>query len=144
MNDTSNLDGQIAQALLEAAEYRNGADNVREVVVKRKGRDLFTFKIGSLDENGWQKCRRQNLKNKGKRNEELDNARFLSQVIYEATDTEDKERIWKNHDAWEQLDVASGVDLINKVLTPAEKARIAEEIGVLGGFEDDLDELIKN
>lgn len=108
----------------------------------RNGKVLFKFTIEAIDEDTWRRCRQQNLRNKGKRNEELNEARFLSQVIYEATSDEDKARVWNNKAVWQKLNVISGVDVVNAVLLPAEKTRLAEKLEELSGYNDDLDQMI--
>ena len=140
----------IVAALTEAAELRpdrqlsNDSDKLPVVQVKRGDKILFTFKVHPLSEGEWAKCRRQNLKNRGKRTEELDDARFASQVVYEATIDEDKEKFWKNKELWKRFNVVTGVDLVSEVLTYAERSKIAETVMNLAGFDDDLEDLIKN
>lgn len=144
--DFDKVEHNIVEALLEAAALRpDETNNYPEVRIKRGDKNLFTFKIRSLNEDEWQKCRRQNLKNRGRMTEELNNARFMSQVIFEATIDEDKERLWKNKEAWKKFNATSGIDIVNAVLTPAEKTAIVETISRLGGFDDEnLDDLIRN
>lgn len=135
----------ICAALLEAAELRKPENNRAEIQIVRQGKKLFAFTVGPLTESDWRKCRRQNLKNRNKPNEELDEARFLSQVIYEATVEEDKKRLWNQREVWDALNVISGVDAVNLILTPGEKSRLGREIEKLSGYsEDGLDEQIKN
>ena len=138
------VEGNIVDALMEAASFRTSEDNRRKISIKRDGKILFEFTIEPLNEDDWSKCRRQNLRNKGKRSEELDNARYLAQAIYEATIDEDKTRLWKNPEVWRKLNVASGVDVVNLVLTPGEKAAIGDILLDIGGFNDELDGIIKN
>lgn len=138
------FDGSIADALLGAAAYKEGDDKRRKVVIKRRGRELFSFTIEPLDEGTFERCRRQNTKNRGRRNEELDGSRFVSQLIYEATTAEDKKRLWQNKEAWEKLNVASGADLIQKVLTPAERSELEQALLNMLGYAEDLTEMIKN
>ena len=138
------IENNIVDALMEAASFRTSEDNRRKISIKRDGKILFEFTIEPLNEDDWSKCRRQNLRNKGKRSEELDNARYLAQAIYEATIDEDKTRLWKNPEVWRKLNVASGVDVVNLVLTPGEKAAIGDILLDIGGFNDELDGIIKN
>ena len=135
----------IVSALLEASALRPiESKTYPEVIIKRGDKVLFTFKIHGLDDDEWAKCRRQNTRNRGKRTEELDDARFASQVVYEATVDEDKERLWKNKAAWKKFNVVNGVDLVSAVLTYAERTKISERVMGLAGFDDDLEDLIKN
>ena len=147
MNDEEleQVENGLVGALMEAASYLDGADKRRLITIKRYDRVLFKFTIEPITEDVWQKCRRQNLMNRGKATEELNNSRFLAQAIYEATVDEDKQRLWQNRDVWQKLNVASGVDVVNLVLTPAEKTAIANKLSEISGFDDDgLDDLIKN
>lgn len=146
MNDEEleKVEGNIVDALLEAAAFRTGNNARRLISIKRDGRILFKFTIEAIDEDTWRKCRRQNLINKGKRSEELNSARFLAQAIYEATIEEDKKRLWQNQAVWNKLDVASGIDVVNIILTPGEKTKIAEVLEELGGYDDDLDDIVSS
>lgn len=143
--DTEKLEQDIVSALMEAGSWRK--DNIRrEVRITRDDILLFSFNIEPIDEDTWRKCRRQNTRNKGKRTEELDDSRFLSQIIYEATTEEDKARLWKNKDVWKKFNVTNGADVVNLVLKPGEKTKIVEVISVISGYDDDdtLDDIIKN
>ena len=133
----------VVDALLGAAAFR-AEEQLRKIHVIRDERELFTFKIHGLNEDEIARCRRQNTRNRGRRDEEVNGSRFTAQLIYEATVAEDKKRLWQNHEVWEKLNVAGGVDVILKVLTPGEKSRIVEEIEKLSLYDDDLDDLIKN
>ena len=139
------FEGNIVDALLEAAAYRKSENNRREVVIRRNGKILFNFAIEPINEDTWRMCRRKNTSNRGKASEELNNSRFLAQAIYEATIPADKQRVWQNQAVWQKLNVASGIDVVNIILTPAEKAKIIEVLEELGGYNDDgLDDMIRN
>ena len=133
----------VVDALLGAAAFCT-EEKFRQVHIIRNERELFTFKIHGLTEDEFARCRRQNTRNRGRRDEELNGSRFAAQIVYEATVAEDKKLLWQNHEVWQKLNVASGVDVILKVLTPAERAKIAETVDNISGFNDDLDDLIKN
>ena len=140
--DLEKVESDITAALLEMASYRL-IDETQPIVIKRQGKPVLEFTVRGLDEDEWAKCRRQNLVNRGLRTEEIKQARFNSQVIYEATINEDKERIWKNKDVWAKLNVASGIDLINQLLLPGEKNALVEIIGKLSKYEMDAEDLIR-
>lgn len=135
-------ENNIVDALLGRAKLRQNGET-REVVIKDGDDVKFTFKISGLNEDELNKCMKRNTRNRGRRNEEIDNARFMSDVIYTATSEDDK-AIWRNKEVWAALKVASGVDVVNIVLTPSEKTAIFQEISKLGGFDDELDGIIKN
>ena len=56
----------IVDALLGAAAFRR-KEKLCQTFVERDGETLFTFKIHSLDEDEFAKCRKQNTKNCGRR-----------------------------------------------------------------------------
>ena len=143
MPNNEHSEKNIVDALLGAAAFRT-EQKLCEIKIVRDDKTLFTFKIHGLTEDEFTKCRRQNTKNRGRRDEETNWTRYAAQVIYEATVADDKQRIWQNHEVWDALNVASGVDVVNAVLTPAEKTKILEAVENISGFDDNLDGLIKN
>lgn len=136
------IEQNIVDALLGAAAFRTER-NTATVRIIRDDTELFSFEVGGLTEDEFNRCRKLNTKNRGKRDEETDWSRYAAQVIYEATSADDKKRIWQNKEAWERFNVASGVDVVNYVLMPAEKSKILETIESLSGFNDDLDNIIQ-
>lgn len=139
-----NYEGDIVNALLESSNYLSDKSEYRKLSIPRKEKIMFLFTVRPLNDDELAKCRSQNLKNRGKRNETLDNARFASQVIYTATIDEDRAKLWDNQAVWNKLNVVSGIDVINAVLKPGEKTAIIEEINKICGYDDDLEEIIKN
>ena len=139
------FDNDIASALIEASEYNLGADKRRKINIQRNGKPLFSFTIEPVDEETMRRVRRENLKNRGRRNEELIGERFVAQLIYEATIEEDKNRLWRNREVQERSNVASGADVVQKVLTPAERSKLEDVLIEIGSYDSDgLDDLIKN
>lgn len=143
--DLEKVEQDIVNALMEAGSWRKD-ETRREIIIRRNDRDVFTFNIEPVDEDTFRKCRRQNTRNKGKRTEELDDARFLSQLIFTATTEEDKNRLWRNAAIQKKLNVQTAIDVVNYVLKPGEKTKIAEVIADISGYEDEdtLDDIIKN
>ncbi len=137
-------EGDIVNALLEASNYLTDNSEYRKISIPRRGKIMFSFRVHPLNDDELVKCRRQNLKNRGKRNEELNSSRYASQVIYTATLDEDRAKLWDNKGAWDKLNVASGVDVVNAVLKSGEKLRVLEIINELSGYGDELDDFIKN
>lgn len=143
------FDNDIAAALIEASEYHIEQTTKepirRKVCIQRNGKPLFSFTIEPVDEETMRRVRRENLKNRGKRTEELIGERFVAQLIYEATIEEDKNRLWRNREVQERLNVGSGADVVQKVLTPAERSKLEDVLIEIGSYNDDgLDDLIKN
>ena len=137
-------EGDIISALTEAAGYKNDVREIREIKIVRNGILMFKFRVHPLTEEDFNKARRQNLKNRGKRNEEVDYARQRSQLIYMATVEEDQKRLWNNKEVWNKLNVASGIDAVGEILKFGEKMKIGEVIEEISGYDDKLDEIIKN
>lgn len=152
-DDKENLkeyEGDILSAILKAADYTNDQAETYKIRIVRDGVVLFAFKIHPLSEAQYAKCRDKNTKyvrNKriGVKVPETTNAvRYRSQLIYEATAEEDRKAIWDNKAAWEKLEVASGVDAIDKILKSGEKDKIVEQIDSISGYGDELEETTKN
>lgn len=142
-SDLEKIDSNIADVLLGAAGYLQGEDKKKPIQIKRNGKPLFTFTIEPLDERTMEKCRRQNTKNKGRRNEEFDGTRYISQLIYEATIDEDKKRIWRNEEVWRKLNITNGADAVQAILTPAERSELENIMLDMLGFNEDLTEMIE-
>lgn len=143
-DDLEEVETNIVDALLNAAAYRQRENHRQLIKIVRNKKVLFKFTIEAVDEDTWRRCRTQNTRTRSRRIEETDEARFISQLIYEATIDEDKQRIWNNKAVWKQLNVLTGVDVVNAVLLPAEKIKLAEELEKLSGYNEDLDEMIEN
>ena len=140
--DFEAIETDITQALMEAAQWRLNRE-VRELEVIRKGKKVFSFRVQGLDEDVWDRCRRNNTRNRGKRNEELDNMRYVSQLIYEATIDEDK-YIWQNRELWKKFNVATSADFIWYILTPEEKSDFGRVLETLSCFNSETEDTIKN
>lgn len=146
----------ILRGLLEAAT--DAAEIQQTIEIARRGKVYFRFRIHPLTEAEYNACRDKATKYKKNRRlggikmpEEQDNSRYRSLLIYEATVDEDRAKIWNNKKVWDQLDVISGVQLIDKVLLPGEKEAVIEQIDKLSGYdlEDDdsvesIEEIVKN
>ena len=57
---------------------------------------------------------------------------------------EDKKRLWNNKEVWNKLNVASEIDAVGEILKYGEKIKIGEVIEEISGYDDKLDEIIKN
>lgn len=141
-------EGDVLNAILEAADFDKESYLIRVI---RKNVILLQFHIHPLSEEEYNKCREKNTKyvrNKrfGTRvPEKTDAVRFRSQLIYTATDEADRKSLWNNKQAWEKLNVASGVDLIEKVLKGGEKDEIVEQIDKISGYDNSqLEDATKN
>ena len=144
-------DGDILHALLAAANYQQSEDETYTMRVIRKNVVLFTFRVRPLSEEEYERCRTKNTKyvrNKRigvKVPETTNSVRYRSQLIYEATVPEDRAKLWDNKAMWDALNVASGVDAIDKILKSGEKDKILEQIDAISGYDNnELEETTKN
>lgn len=135
----------ILRGLLDAAN--DTAEISQTIEIARRGKVFFRFNIRPLTEAEYNACRDKATKYKKNRRlggikmpEEQDTSRYRSLLIYEATVDQDKERVWNNKKVWEQLNVISGVQLIDKVLLPGEKEAVIMQIDKLSGFDLDDDD----
>lgn len=136
-------ESNIVDALLEAADYYNRTDNTQPIVIKRGDKVMFEFTVAPINEDIWRKCRKQNNKGRGRGGEDIDNSRMFAQAIYEATIDEDKQRLWRNKEIQKRLNVGSGVDVVNLVLTAGEKLAIINVLEKMAGNDVDMDDLLK-
>ncbi|PZM62243.1 phage tail assembly chaperone [Paenibacillus dendritiformis] len=144
----------ILRGLLEAATDTQQDRKVIEIA--RKGKVFFRFSIRPLSEEEYNTCRDKATKYKKNRRlggikmpEDTDAARYRSFLIYEATVPEDQKKVWNNKAAWDQLNVLSGVQLIDKVLLPGEKEAVIEQIDRLSGYDlddegEEAEDVVKN
>ncbi len=137
----------ILAALMGAADFR---EETAEINIKRKGKIILRFNVHGLSEAEYNRCRRKNTKYSKNRTagakipEEVDAARYRAMLIYEATTDEDRQKIWQNKKAWQELRVLNGVDLIMATLKAGEQDAVCEEIDKLSGYYDDEEDTIKN
>ena len=76
--------------------------------------------------------------------ESVEAARYRSQLIYEATVDEDREKIWDNKEAWKKLSVLNGIDLVEVVLKAGEKEAILDKLDEISGYQPSVEEVAKN
>ena len=88
-NEMSEYEGDLMGAILRAAEFKTDESEYRRIQIKRGGKILIKFLIRPLTEEELSNCRKKNTRIKQGRfgidREKLDNARYRSQIIYEAT-----------------------------------------------------------
>ena len=152
-NEMSEYEGDLMGAILRAAEFKTDESEYRRIQIKRGGKILIKFLIRPLTEEELSKCRKKNTRVKQGRfgidKEKLDNARYRSQIIYEATvpdDSTEGVKIWdyKREIIWAKLKVASGVDAIDAILKAGEKDMVVEAIENISGFQNDDNEVIED
>lgn len=133
------------RGLLEAAEEQK--ETVVNIEIARNSRVYFSFDIHALTEEEYLKAQDDATKFRKAKNlggvkvaEETNQAKFRSLLIYRATTSEYRERLWNNKQAWKELNVLNGVALIDKVLKAGEKKAIIDKLDEISGYGDDDDE----
>lgn len=146
-------EGDILQGLLSAADYRT--IDQKKVQIIRDGKLYFEFTIQPLSEEEYERCRKKHTKyvrNKQlgvKMPEDTDRVSYRCALIYQATIPEDREKLWDNKQLWKALSdkgmqVLTGLHVIENVLKSGEKEKVIELIDRISGYEDNLEEVVKN
>lgn len=145
-SETSLLDG-----LLAAANYKEDDDESVEIVISRKSKDLFSFRIHPLSEEDFNRCRKKCTKYVKSRTqagmripEEVDTVRYRNMLIYEATVPEDRKKVWDNKELWRAKDLATGIEAVDILLKAGEKNAICEKLDSISGYEMTEEEVAKN
>lgn len=143
------VEDNVLDGLLGAAKDKE--DDTVLIEIARKGKVYFSFNIRGLTEKMYNDLHDQATKFRKARNlggvkvaEETDATRFRSLLIYHATVKEDREKLWDNKEAWNELNVVTGTDMIDKVLLAGEKNAIVEKIDEISGYSDEIDDIVKN
>lgn len=148
---------QLIEGLLFAAEAKYGEDEQKQIVIKRGGKQAFTFRIRPLSEDELMRIRKTstptypNPANKKLKIEgELRFGEFRSKKIYEAT-VEEKSgtKIWDNPTLKTKLnakgfDIIESWEIIDKVLLAGEKDAVSDQIDEISGYNVDLTDYAKN
>lgn len=141
------------QGLIDAAGF--ASDEKQRIEIIRDKRLLFAFHIRPLTEIDYNKCKKEATKYVRNRSlgvkmpEDTDGAKYRAKLIYEATTAEDRENLWGNKKVWEALrnkglQIVTATDVIEHTLKAGEKDRIIDCIDKLSGYDDGLEEVIKN
>lgn len=141
------------QGLIDAVGFGNTETQRIEIV--RGGRLFFAFRIHPLNADDYNRCREKHTKyvrNKQfgmKLPENTDSTKYRSEIIYQATVKEDREKLWDNKTVWEALrdrdvQIMGPLDVIEYSLLAGEKDRVLDAIDSLSGFDTNLEEVAKN
>lgn len=147
---TRMYENDILAGLLAAASYKTSDEDTKNIQIVRNGSVVLEFRIRPLSEAEYQNCKKKNTNYKRNRQlgtkvaESVEAARFRSQLIYEATVDEDREKVWDNRDAWNQLSVLNGVDLVDVVLKAGEKDEILQQLDEISGYRPTMEDVAKN
>lgn len=141
----------LLTGLLAAANYKDDDNETVEIVINRKGKDLFSFRIHPLSEEDFNRCRKRctkYVKSKTQAGvripEEVDTVRYRCMLIYEATTPEDRKKIWDNKALWKAKDLATGIEAVDILLKAGEKNAICEKLDAISGYELTEEEVAKN
>ena len=141
------------QGLIDAADYAE--DETKRIEIARGGKVCFAFSIRPLSEEEYNKCKKSNTRYVRSRQfgmrlpEETDSAKYRSSLIYQATVEEDRKNLWDNKRVWEALrekglQIVRGIDVIEYTLKAGEKDKVLEAVDKLSGYEETMEEVIKN
>lgn len=145
-------ENEILNGLLEAANFKNNIDLQKTIQIKRDNKVLFEFRVRPLDEEEVATCRRNSTvyvqdprgKSYPKIEKDFDFSKYRSWRIYLATIDEDKEKLWDNKTIQNKLNVLQNINVIDSVLMSGEKISICDVIDEISGYNDDIEEYIKN
>lgn len=143
----------MIQGLIAAANFSEEETKTIEVI--RGGKTYFRFRIHPLSSEEYDKCRKRHTKYvRNKRlgmtmPDETNRVKYQSEIIYRATVEEDRVKLWDNKQVWKALNakvdhIMNGLDVIENVLKAGEKDQILQEIDKLSGYDDELEETVKN
>lgn len=144
------FENDILGGLLAAAAYTTNEDEIVPIEIIRNGRMLIKFRIRPLSEDEYSKCKNRYTKYIRNKQigiripEDTDTVMYRNALIYQATVDEDRAKLWDNKQAWKQLDVLSGAELIGKVLKAGEKDAICDKIDEISGYSAMAEEAAKN
>lgn len=143
MNQMIENEEDFLENLLSAADYLS--ETRKKIEIIRNGKLYYRFTIRPLTEKQTTEIRKECTKYTINKDtgiavqEEVDNVKFRSALIYHATIDEDKERIWDNKNLRTGLinkgfSIVDKMDVINILLLPAERNRVIKILDSLGGF----------
>ena len=134
-------ENDILGGLMAAAAYKTDAEEAVPIEIKRNGAVVLSFRIRPMGEDEYLKCKKDNTNYKRNKQlgtrvaESVDAARYRAQLIYE---------IWDNRDAWKNLNVLNGTDLVEVVLKSGEKDEILAKLDEISGYQPTMEDVAKN
>ena len=146
--DYKEAEYDLVTSLLKAADYKNDADNISVVKIKRNGVFLFQVRVHPISDTDVRDAQKKagiykpNPTNKklGTVKVDTDNAKLSSWLIYLATVEEDQQKIWGNPAVMEKCGLMQPWESIDHLLMTGEKADLLEEVLKISGMDDDEDE----
>ena len=143
-------ESDILSGLLAAASFKTDAEEITPIEIYRSGACVLSFRIRPLSEEEYLKARRDNTVYKRNKSvgtrvvDHVNTSAYRSQLIYDATIEEDRDKIWNNRTAWDRLNVVNGKDLIDVVLKSGEKDAIIDKLDEISGYQLSMEETAKN
>ena len=143
-------ENDILGGLMAAARYKVDAEEAVNIEIKRRGTVVLAFRIRPMGEDEYLRCKKANTNYKRNKQlgtkiaESVDAASSRAQLIYEATVEEDREKIWDNREAWKNLNVLNGIDLVEVVLKSGEKDEILSKLDEISGYQPTMEDAAKN
>lgn len=143
-------ESEMLESLLAAAKYKKDEDSACLIEIARGGKVVLAFHIRPLDENEYNSANRAHTvykKNRGfggiRVPVDTNNVKYRSQLIYDATIPADREKIWDNKAAWNKMNIATCIDMVDILLKAGEKSYVIEKLDEISGYDNDED-VIKN
>jgi len=135
----------LVTSLLAAADFRNTADAVTPVEIRRGGKYYFTVHIRPISEEEVRQARKK-ATTYGKNPQgakypkietDFNSSLFNSWLIYLATTDEDQEKIWGNKAIKDQYGLMENVESIDVLLLFGEKAALSDKVIEISGLDDE-------
>lgn len=139
----------LVKSLLAAADFRNAADAITEVEIKRGGKYYFTVHLRPLGDDEVRQARKKAttyMKNpQGAKyppiEKEFNANLFNSWMIYLSTVEADRETIWGNKAVKDKFGLVQNVETIDILLRAGEKASLMDTVAELSGIVDEEEEV---
>lgn len=145
-NETTLLDG-----LLTAAGFKTSEECIKNVVISRGGKDLFSFHIHPLSEEDYNSCRKKftkYVKSKVQGGirvpEEVNAVDYRARADFPRHHPGGSGKGLCNKVLWKKLDLVTGYEAVNALLMAGEKEAILSLIDQISGYELSEEDVAKN
>lgn len=145
--DRAEAEYNLVESLLTAASFKESADNVSSVDIKRSGVYLFTVHIHPISDKDTAFAKKKATKmgphpnnRKMQIAKEVLDYKLTSWLIYLATTEEDQKKIWGNPEIMSKFNLMEPWEAVDVLLTVGEKNKLAGIIAEISGMDDDDDE----
>lgn len=143
--DRKGAEYDLVTSLLAAADFRNTAEAVTPVEIRRGGKYYFTVHIRPISGDEVRQARKK-ATTYGKNPQgvkypkietDFNSGLFDSWLIYLATTPEDQEKIWGSKAIKDQYGLMENVESIDVLLLYGEKAALSDKVVEISGLDDD-------